>query len=187
MIRGLLHVLIVIWWASEIALAVRTRRRARAPSASSSDLRWIWVVIAISTTAALVAQRFAAPRLPLPDSWIAPLAVALMVIGLAIRWTAILTLGRLFSVHVTFQDEHVLVRHGMYGVIRHPSYTGMLLSFLGFGIALGNWLSLVLAVVPVTLVFMHRIRNEERFLLERFGTEYEEYRKRTKRLIPFVY
>ncbi len=71
--------------------------------------------------------------------------------------------------------------------MRHPSYTGLAISFLGFGISVGNWISLLLAIVPTTAMLLYRIKIEEAVLSEMFGDEYENYCANTKRLIPFVY
>nr|WP_312902037.1 isoprenylcysteine carboxylmethyltransferase family protein [Chryseobacterium taichungense] len=71
--------------------------------------------------------------------------------------------------------------------IRHPSYAFSLVTSLGLGLYLNNWLSLLLAFIIPFIAFSYRITIEERTLIEQFGDEYLEYRKKTKKLIPFVY
>ena len=106
---------------------------------------------------------------------------------MALRWYAIFYLGRLFTVNVAIAADHTLIDSGPYRTIRHPSYTGALLVFLGLGISFGNWLSLIIVVVPTSLAFMQRIAIEEAALARALGDSYLRYMARTKRLIPGVY
>jgi protein-S-isoprenylcysteine O-methyltransferase len=110
-----------------------------------------------------------------------------LVGGLALRWYAIFYLGRLFTVNVAIAADHTLIDSGPYRTIRHPSYPGALLVFLGLGIPFGNWLSLIIVVVPTSLAFMQRIAIEQAALTRALGDSYLRYRARTKRLIPGVY
>ena len=113
--------------------------------------------------------------------------LALMGAGMAVRWAAIHTLGRYFTRSVAVFEDHRLVRGGLYRHMRHPSYTGYLLGDLGLGLALSNWLSTLVIMVPTAATMAYRIRVEERALLESFGDEYLEYARSTKRLIPKVF
>ena len=76
---------------------------------------------------------------------------------------------------------------GPYRRIRHPSYSGAILAFVGYGMCLCNWASLAAVTVPVTLAFVVRIGVEEAALRASLGTPYAEYASRTRRLVPFVY
>jgi len=113
--------------------------------------------------------------------------IALMLTGILIRWAAIYTLGQYFTRTVTILEGHRIVRGGLYKHLRHPSYTGYLLGNLGLGLALSNWLSMVIIFAPILTASLYRIRVEEQALLESFGDEYLEYAQGTKRLIPKVY
>ena len=126
-------------------------------------------------------------RLPFSRTVLSIAADAVILLGLAVRWTAILTLGRFFTVNVAIQDEHRVVDHGLYRWVRHPSYSGLLISFLGLGLAFGNWLGLALATIPPTAVFLDRIRVEENALLQELGEPYRDYCAKTKRLVPGLY
>ncbi|MEJ2594269.1 MAG: isoprenylcysteine carboxylmethyltransferase family protein [bacterium] len=88
---------------------------------------------------------------------------------------------------LAIDPEHSLVKKGLYKYIRHPSYTGSLLSFLGMGLSLNNWISTLVIFIPVLFAFIHRIRIEEKLLDEQSGMSYREYKRRTKRLVPWVY
>ena len=113
--------------------------------------------------------------------------IALMLTGILIRWAAIFTLGQYFTRTVTILEGHRIVRGGLYKHLRHPSFAGYLLGNLGLGLALSNWLSIVIIFAPILAASLYRIRVEEQALLESFGDEYLEYAQGTKRLIPKVY
>lgn len=119
--------------------------------------------------------------------FISILGLLLIVFGLAIRWIAILTLRRLFTVDVSILRNHQIIRHGIYKFVRHPAYAGSLLSFLGLGLSFANWVSTLVIFVPILVAFMRRIRLEERVLINAFGDEYINYCKTAKRLIPGIY
>jgi Zn-dependent M28 family amino/carboxypeptidase len=97
--------------------------------------------------------------------------LALIVTGMVIRFLAIRALGKFFTVDLTFQKEQSLIKEGLYKHIRHPAYAGSLLSFLGLGLALNNWLSTLIVFIPVFLSMLYRIRLEEKMLLEKTGAE----------------
>jgi protein-S-isoprenylcysteine O-methyltransferase Ste14 len=118
---------------------------------------------------------------------ISAVGLIFIFLGLVIRWTAILTLRGYFTTNVSIQQSHQLVVKGLYRIVRHPAYTGSLLSFLGLGLTFANWLSTLVIFLPICCAFLYRIRVEERALIEHFGVDYEQYRRRTKRLVPGIY
>ena len=122
-----------------------------------------------------------------PDYLISSLGLVLIVIGVVIRWSAVRTLDKYFTVDVTILDDHKLIRSGLFKYVRHPSYLGLLISVLGLGVTMVNWLSTIVMLVPHVVVILLRINEEERALEERFGDDYRAYRHETKRLIPLVY
>jgi protein-S-isoprenylcysteine O-methyltransferase Ste14 len=119
--------------------------------------------------------------------WLNYTGLGLMLAGMGIRYMAITTLGKFFTVDVSISDDHKLVTSGLYKYIRHPAYTGSLMTFFGFGLSMNNWVSLIIIFIPVLLAFLFRIKIEESALLSQAGIEYSEYRKHTWRLIPWIY
>jgi len=115
------------------------------------------------------------------------LGLMCLVAGIAIRWTAIYTLGKYFTGTVLIKTDHRLIRTGLYKHLRHPAYTGALLAHLGLGLSFANWFSLALSSIPYLVAALYRMRVEERALEEAFGTEYLDYSKTAKRLIPKLY
>ena len=186
-LSSVLWFVVALFPVSEIALAVI--KRSKAGSAQDQDrgsMRLLWIAIGIGVASAIAAQWVHAARLHVPSRIVGPLALALIVVGLAIRWVAILTLGRLFTVDVAIQPDHRLVQTGLYRLVRHPSYSGLLIAFLGLSLFFANWLSLVLLLVPITLAVTNRVIKEEQVLLQALGAPYADYCARTKRLIPGV-
>ncbi len=114
------------------------------------------------------------------------LGVVLFAAGGALRLWPVVVLGNRFSGLVAIQPGHTLVTSGVYRVIRHPSYLGLLVNSLGWALAFRSGVGLLLTalIVPVLLA---RIRAEERLLRTQFGAEYDAYRARTSRLIPGLY
>jgi len=87
---------------------------------------------------------------------------------------------------IAIQSEHPVVEAGVYRYVRHPSYAGLLLAFLGLGVFFANWLSIFGLLVPITFSVVHRVVREERALLTFLGAPYAAYCSRTKRFIPWV-
>jgi protein-S-isoprenylcysteine O-methyltransferase Ste14 len=114
------------------------------------------------------------------------LGLALYWIGSVIRLTAVFVLGRRFSGLVAIQPDHKLETNGLYKHIRHPSYTGLLIATIGWMLVFRSIIGLILTLIML-LLLLNRMADEEKFLETEFGDEYRSYRKRTWRLLPFVY
>lgn len=176
-----------IMLASEVALAIFKRSKSRTTGKDRLTLPLIWTVLGLSIWAAFHCQA-AFPQWQLPYRRSAyVLGLILFVFGLVIRWVAIIHLGRFFTVNVSIAADHQLVTTGPYRYVRHPSYTGAFLLFLGYGLCLLNFLSLLVLVVPITAAFLWRIHVEEAALRDAFGERYRDYASRTRRVIPLLY
>ena len=114
------------------------------------------------------------------------LGLALYTAGGVLRLWPVFVLGRRFSGLVAIQPGHSLVTRGIYGAIRHPSYLGLLIVSLGWGLAFRSMIGVLLMVLTVPVI-LARIRAEEALLRAHFGAEYDAYRARTARLIPGLY
>ena len=114
------------------------------------------------------------------------LGVVVSAIGGALRLWPVFVLGRRFSGLVAIQPGHTLVTSGIYGVIRNPSYLGLMVGSLGWALAFRSGVG-VLLVALMLIPLVARIRAEEALLLSQFGAEYRAYCARTWRLLPGVY
>jgi protein-S-isoprenylcysteine O-methyltransferase Ste14 len=113
--------------------------------------------------------------------------LGLMVSGTAFRWYSASLLGKYFTFDVATHTGQTVIEEGPYRYIRHPSYTGALLSLLGFGLALGNWAGLLVCLSCLGAAYAYRIPVEERTLLSALGEPYRQYLQRTWRLVPFLF
>jgi protein-S-isoprenylcysteine O-methyltransferase len=115
------------------------------------------------------------------------LGLVLMLAGISFRWYSASLLGKYFTFDVAIHSGQTLIEVGPYRYIRHPSYTGALLSLLGFGLALGNWAGLVAGLCCLGFAYAYRIPIEEAALSSALGEPYRLYLRRTWRLLPFLY
>jgi protein-S-isoprenylcysteine O-methyltransferase len=177
----------IAYLASEILLTVTRRGSGRGVKQDRSTLAILWVVISISVVAAvLIASRVELGAIAhhVLCRW---LGAIIFAAGIALRCWAIVTLGRFFTVDVQIEADHELVERGPFRVVRHPSYSGILLAFLGFGLSLANWIALVVLLVPIFIAFVRRMNVEEDALRGALGDAYANYVARTRRIIPGIY
>jgi protein-S-isoprenylcysteine O-methyltransferase len=173
------------YFFSELVLAFTRRSREKGVSKDANSLRILWIVIGLCIWLSIRAQSLW-PQAMLPP-WSTPIGVALFAAGMVLRWYSIIHLGRFFTVNVAIAADHQLIETGPYRFVRHPSYTGALLAFIGFAMVLRNWASVLIISVPIALAFLYRINIEERALVQALGERYRAYIKHTKRLLPLVY
>jgi len=175
------------WFLSEILL----NRFFRSSSHSKNNqdkgsIRIIWITIGLANSIGIISALFF--EIPVSKSIIMPyFGLSIVLSGMIFRFISIFTLGKFFTVDVTIQKNHQLIKDGVYRFIRHPSYLGSIISFIGFGLSLNNWISLFMISVPVTIAMLYRIKVEEKLLTEQFGSIYIEYVAKTYKLIPWLY
>lgn len=181
---------VVVWLVTEGA-AWRRARRARIPGAGPpvrADAGSFWAVIVsiwVGVEVAFLCEAFRIGWFLPGDLW--PVGLAVAAVGIGVRVWAIVTLGRFFSPVVQIERDHRIVRAGPYRWVRHPSYTGLLLTLVGVGLTVGAVTGVALALAIAAVPFGYRIRVEERALAARFGAEWTEYARSTWRLFPGVF
>ncbi|MFT3865560.1 MAG: isoprenylcysteine carboxylmethyltransferase family protein [Solirubrobacterales bacterium] len=180
--------LIVIWVASELLTRLRTRDNQRGTSPEWGSVVALAVTFAVGFGAGFHLARHAeGAAIDFARGPIFVLGALLTAAGIAFRQWAILVLGRFFTPIVRVSEGQTVVESGPYRVLAHPSYTGMLMIFVGIGLMLGNWLSLAcLAIVP-TAGLVIRIRAEERVLLAGIGEPYRRFLAGRARLVPGIW
>ncbi|MHA2225909.1 MAG: methyltransferase family protein [Candidatus Hodarchaeales archaeon] len=114
-------------------------------------------------------------------------SIGLLIIGTIITFLSRLQLGKFGTTYIIVEEDHQLVTSGVYSYIRNPIYLGSITLFTSLGIAVGSLIVTSLTFLSWMTLMQDRINQEEQLLEEKFGEKYAEYKKRTKRLIPFLY
>ena len=176
-----------IWFLSEILINRFFRsKKTDKQNADKGSLYFIWLTVIIGIfTAIFVSNKYYFPILK--DANVVYIGLFLIFMGIIFRLIIIATLGQFFTADVTIKQNHKLKKDGFYKYLRHPSYFASLLSFIGFGVTLNNWISLAIITILILMTFIVRIKIEEKALIEHFGSEYLDYKKNTKGIIPFIY
>ncbi len=115
------------------------------------------------------------------------IGLGIALAGFVIHVTAIYTLGKFFKTVIIIQDQHQLISNGLYKYFRHPSYFAGMIILLGMGLMLNNWYGLLLILIIPFLTFIYRIKTEEKVLIQKFGQQYLDYRKKTWAILPFIW
>jgi protein-S-isoprenylcysteine O-methyltransferase len=172
----------------ELFLLATRRAKVAAKSADRGTIKAAWALILGSCLSGFfLARHIIVLNWPAHSPVIIGAAVLFLVGGVALRIWAIRRLGRFFTVDVGIQHGHHVIQDGPYRYVRHPSYSGSLLALVGVGFLTFNWLGLILIATCTLWAYAIRIPVEEKTLLAEFGSEYEKYAARTKRMIPGIY
>ena len=188
-------ILTVIFWVACAAwilpevLAWRVKRSSDLSHARDrGSLNLIVILWSIGITMAVLLSLFL-PKAAM--SWKRPAVflagICFMLMGVTLRWYSAAVLGKYFTFDVAIQGGQTLIEIGPYRYVRHPSYSGALLSLLGFGLALGNWAALAAAFSSLGFAYFYRIPIEEQALSSALGDVYKQYTNRTWRLVPFLF
>jgi protein-S-isoprenylcysteine O-methyltransferase len=180
-----------VWFFSELGLNAGRRSKESSQGKDRLSLRLMWsaTVVSIGFTVAaefVPALMGNAGKISPVSPYLGYFGCLLMICGLVVRFVAIAILNKQFTVNVAIVKNHEIVDKGLYSIVRHPSYSGRLLTFLGLGLAFENWISLIILCVLPLASTLYRISIEEGVLVEHFGTAYKDCRNRTKALIPGV-
>jgi protein-S-isoprenylcysteine O-methyltransferase Ste14 len=185
----------IVYWAiyvwafyPEMKIVQDARKSAKRPD--SQDRGSITVLLTIQMIALFLAYPIAFVRAwSFPQRAQLPLFVVgilMMVSGSLLRRYCWRTLGKYFTGDVQAQSDQPVIRSGPYRWVRHPSYTGGMMLFIGVGLALGSWVSLVLIAIATIAAYGYRVAVEERALLDTLGEPYGSFMKERKRFIPYI-
>jgi len=179
---------LLTWFLSEVigaAIIPLLRRKGKVKTRSD---RGSGIVVRLGAYASVsLCIYFALSNVAILPEWFTYLGVTTMLLGIALRQSAIWVLGGFFSTEVMIISNQRIVKDGPYMFLRHPSYTGLLMIMLGFGLAARTWLGTVATLLLLGSAIGYRIKIEENTLKKELGQAYLDYAKKTKRLIPFLY
>ena len=194
-LRYLTLALFVIWCVSEIVISIISALNKSTVSSAGAD-RFSFFIVWLSTIApilfAYLIQKHSIFSNGFGDMstlfpFLGYLGCVFLAFGVTMRLIAVATLKQQFTTKVSIIERHKIVETGIYKIIRHPAYLGYLASLLGIGLVLGNWICLKALVMLPLLGILYRIHVEERVLVSYFGSAYQEYANRTKRLLPRIW
>jgi len=170
---------------SILAFTKRSKKKTVKTKGDKGSLIALYVVFCISMTAGFMLADF---RTRTASYYlIVSCGLILYMLGLIIRWTAILQLKKAFTVDVAINKQHELKTDGLYSIIRHPAYLGLWLIFIGLSVSMNSILSFIVITIPVFMVIFYRIKVEEKILIDEFGNRYLDYAKETRRIIPYFF
>lgn len=176
------------WVTMELWLVRRDARVAQGEARDRGSRYVLWILIPAGLIGAFNAPRmWPQAAIALPAQPLFEAAIACMWIGIALRLWAVLTLGRFFRTSVLLHSDHELITSGPYRVLRHPSYTGALITAAGLGLAIGNWASVLVCAGCLCVGFAVRMFVEECALAEQFGSDFAAHKRRTWAIIPFIW
>lgn len=119
------------------------------------------------------------------SDFVGNIGLVFCVIGAFVACWSRYLLGKNWSLSVQRKENHELIQNGIYNILQHPIYTGLLLLFIGNALIVGDYRGII-AVIIVFISFWYKLLKEEKSLTETFGNQYIEYKNRTKALIPFL-
>ncbi|MBB5895945.1 methyltransferase family protein [Kutzneria kofuensis] len=186
---AVMWIAVALWALGETGLQLTQRLRSeRTKTREWGSYGGILIAALLAVVLGGLLRR-ALPALDFPSrqpGWLLAI-VLLIVLGGGFRLWSIASLGRYFRAVVHIQEDHRVVRTGPYRVLRHPSYTGLLVGMLGIALLFGNYASAVVFELLMIAGVLYRIRVEERMLLGGLGEDYAAYMRETNRLIPGVW
>ena len=194
-LRYLTITLFVIWCGSEIVISLISAINRSAVTSTGAD-KFSFFIVWLSTIPPILFAYLIQKHFIFSDGFgsfdalfplLGYLGCLFIALGLTIRLMAVITLKQQFTTTVSIVERHKIVETGIYKFIRHPAYLGYLASLLGIGLVLGNWVGLAAVVAFPLLGIMYRIHVEESVLLNYFGSAYQDYANRTKRLLPRIW
>ncbi len=140
-----------------------------------------------STIAPLIEYGYRDAMLPRLDSPLFIIGSILLAAGVSLRVWAVRVLGRFFTSVVQVQEHQTVIQDGPYRLIRHPSYTGALISGFGGAMVCQSVVGALATAGLLLPAYLYRIHHEERWLSSQLGAEYRAYRGRSKALVPFIW
>ncbi len=187
------HIAFACLLLSELFIFFYTMRRGPRAQTAKGDHGTKWLLygnFAVCLFVSIYSVSQAAPALPRQlvfPPFAADIGTAFVAAGIVIRLSAVLTLKKAFTLHVQTAAGQRLVTSGLYHTVRHPAYSGSILSLFGVALAFRNIAAVCLVPFCCLICYGTRIQVEEKALEARFGKEYVDYKRGTYRLFPYIF
>jgi len=178
--------LYVIWILLHPLERIVIWRSARDKTKVQSDRGSFLLIFGSIFLSITIAFTFAYAGVMILPAWVFYVGLTLMGLGIIVREWAVVTLRKFFSYTVRIREKQSLVQNGPYKFVRHPAYSGTMLTVIGLAIALRSLAGVLVLLTFCSVAYTYRIIVEEKLLREQLGQAYVEYMKSTKRLIPFL-
>lgn len=175
------------WFLMEMWILSRDRRRFTGRTADRGSFFGFFICIWAALGVAFTAVSHPEWRIAVLEPTLSWIGIVMVWAGMAFRLWAVLTLGAFFRTSVVVQEGHQLVTAGPYRWLRHPAYTGAIVTMAGLGLALGNWVSLGAMILFPSIAIAWRVYVEERALTEQFGEAYRDFSKTRSAVIPVLW
>ena len=173
-----------IWFAIELVNTLVVGRHRQGGRRRDRGSLWgVLILVYLAIVLIFLARRLGLGVLPGFFQWI---GLALVWLGALLREWSIISLGSGFTAVVEVNPNQALITSGPYRRVRHPAYTGGMLTLTGFGLAAGSWVGAALALVVIFAGYSYRVHVEERAMLEAFGEQYRDYMRRSGRFLPHI-
>ena len=187
------NISLVILLVSELFIYFYTYQKSRGKKANNKDRGTKWLLY-LNFIACIMLSFYcvshAAPKVirqAVFPSFVADIGIILILVGIVIRVKSVLTLKKFFTLNVQTAKEQRLITSGLYHKVRHPAYSGSIVSLLGVSLSLRSVLSTCLVLACCIVCYHVRIKVEEKALQEQFSEEYAAYKKKTYRLFPYIF
>lgn len=188
-LRTIIFLLITLGWWSEFIWAPSSKRdRSDVKEAEKKSFYFIGLAIPVSILTGIALRMIGIGNFSVDHlTWLQWLSVVVYLIGLAIRSWSLRLLGKYFSRDVEVESEQDLVSSGPYRILRHPSYLGLFLLTLGVLLFIANLIGIVIVFPVMLLALSYHMKIEEQMMLDNVGKEYERWRRKRYKIIPYIY
>jgi protein-S-isoprenylcysteine O-methyltransferase Ste14 len=177
----------LLYLVSELTLLLtkHSLKKLTVKQKDRGSMIFIWITVCAGLTIGFNMARY--NEWYISDYIIASIGLLMIVAGFIIRWSAIFQLKKAFTVDVAINNTHELKTDGLYRIVRHPSYLGIMMIMTGEAVSMDSLRSFIVVVLPIAISIFYRIYVEEKLLKEEFGETYRSYMRNTKRIIPYIY
>ena len=180
--------ILFILWCLSLLLEPVLIKRGGSKNVKSREDRRTYILIYLSVFLSIIVSiNFGFNEILLLPEFFIYLGMFGIIFGIFLREYSIITLGRYFSFHISVIENHKIIESGPYHYIRHPAYSGGMLAIIGISLALRSSIAVIIVIIMCAIAYGFRINFEEKVLIKEFGNDYLNYKKRTKKLIPFIF